>query len=181
MDKLYKNITDQVKEIQLKLGYAKETVRLFYQLSSLNNILGICEKNADSMLVYLQKYHENNMCEQDNRKFDDVSFITSGDRLEVIVPANVCEYIHNNVEDNPFLAELVELFKNKHNASIKEICSLFGKYDENYICMPHDESDDFDYVIYFSNTTIDEYYYCIKIEIGHTIYHRFTKEDYENL
>lgn len=29
-EKLLKNMTDQVKEAQLKLGYAKETVRLYY-------------------------------------------------------------------------------------------------------------------------------------------------------
>ncbi len=40
---------------------------------------------------------------------------------------------------------------------------------------------DFDYVLYYCNREIDEYYYCVKMEMGHTIYHRFTKEDYELL
>ena len=39
-EKLLKNMTDQVKEAQLKLGYAKETVRLYYPVDSLNTILG---------------------------------------------------------------------------------------------------------------------------------------------
>ena len=37
---LIKNMTDQVKEAQLKLGYAPETVRLYYPVASLNEILG---------------------------------------------------------------------------------------------------------------------------------------------
>ena len=39
----------------------------------------------------------------------------------------------------------------------------------------------FDYVLYFKDKTVDAYYYCIKEEMGHTIYHRFTKEDYQLL
>ena len=39
-ERLIKNMTDQVKEAQLKLGYAPETVRLYYPVASLNEILG---------------------------------------------------------------------------------------------------------------------------------------------
>ena len=40
---------------------------------------------------------------------------------------------------------------------------------------------DFDYAVYFDDAEYDAYYYCIKMEMGHTIYHRFTKEDYQML
>ncbi len=40
-DKLIANMTDQIKEAQLKLGYAEETVRLYYPLSSLRMLLGV--------------------------------------------------------------------------------------------------------------------------------------------
>ena len=43
---LIKNMTDQVKEAQLKLGYAPETVRLYYPAASLNEILGTSARNA---------------------------------------------------------------------------------------------------------------------------------------
>ena len=39
------------------------------------------------------------------------------------------------------------------------------------------ESCDFDVVFYFDDWKIDAYYYCVKEEMGHTIYHRFTRED----
>ena len=42
-------------------------------------------------------------------------------------------------------------------------------------------NNDFDYVLYFQDEEIDPYYYCIKMEMGHTVYHRFIKEDYEKL
>ena len=34
-ERLIKNMTDQVKEAQLKLGYAPETVRLYYPVQAL--------------------------------------------------------------------------------------------------------------------------------------------------
>ena len=40
---------------------------------------------------------------------------------------------------------------------------------------------DFDYAIHFHNAEHDEYYYCIHMEMGHTIYHRFTEADYLEL
>lgn len=45
-DKLIANMTDQIKEAQLKLGYVEETVRLYYPLSSLRMLLGV--EAADS-------------------------------------------------------------------------------------------------------------------------------------
>ena len=52
-EKLLKNMTDQVKEAQLKLGYAPETVRLYYPVASLNEILGTSARNAQEMLTLL--------------------------------------------------------------------------------------------------------------------------------
>ena len=38
-EKLIKNIMDQIKEAQIKLGFAKETTRLYYPVESLNACL----------------------------------------------------------------------------------------------------------------------------------------------
>ena len=57
-EKLLKNMTDQVKEAQLKLGYAKETVRLYYPVDSLNTILGSNAKDDQEMLTLLRKAFE---------------------------------------------------------------------------------------------------------------------------
>ena len=43
------------------------------------------------------------------------------------------------------------------------------------------EGSDFDEALYFEDPSIDEYYYCVKEEMGHLIYHRFLKEDYQKL
>mgnify|MGYP004676143339 CR=1 FL=1 len=54
-ERLIKNMTDQVKEAQLKLGYAPETVRLYYPVASLNEILGTAAQNAQEMLCLLNR------------------------------------------------------------------------------------------------------------------------------
>ena len=43
LEALIQNMTDQIKEAQLKLGYARETMRLYYPLSSLNAMLEMQE------------------------------------------------------------------------------------------------------------------------------------------
>lgn len=88
------------------------------------------------------------------------------------------EYVHRQVETPAFLAELIALFQENHHCSLEEICRVFGRYSEDYTCERMAEDSDFDYVIFFQDPSIDEYFYCIKAEMGHTIYHRFTRADY---
>ena len=51
--KLIKNIVDQIKEGQLKLGYVKETVRLYYPLLSMNALRGTDFSNARELVKNL--------------------------------------------------------------------------------------------------------------------------------
>lgn len=162
VDRLYKNIVDQVKEVQQKLGYVKETVRLYYQLSTVNALLGtsfVTFKDVDEAI-----------------DIDGITTKVYDNRLLVCVSPDLCEKIHRE-DNNPFLMDIIELFQTKHNCTIEEICSVFAKYSESYICDKIDNGE-FDYAVHFVDETIDEYYYCIKFEGHHSIYHRFMKEDY---
>ena len=60
----------------------------------------------------------------------------------------------------------------------KKSCACFAQFDKAYHCDQMDPGTDFDYAVYFDDETYDAYYYCIKMEMGHTIYHRFTEADY---
>lgn len=53
-------------------------------------------------------------------------------------------------------------------------------YSENVHCEKNTTSD-FDYLIYFEDGQPDAYRYCLKEEVGHMIYHRYTKADYEQI
>ena len=85
------------------------------------------------------------------------------------------------IPDPPFLKAIVELFAHYHSLTIEEICACFAQFDKAYHCDQMDPGTDFDYAVYFDDAEYDAYYYCVKMEMGHTIYHRFTKEDYQML
>lgn len=173
---LIKNLIDQIKEAQIKLGYVKETLRFYYPVSSLNNILGVNYSDETAMLEALNE----------NPGFKDtvlgmLQFNIHGGRIEISVMQEGAEYVHRNVETPPFLFDLITLFGVCHDCSIYDICRVFERYSHDYVCRKMQKNRDFDYVIFFKDKTIDEYYYCIRIEMGHTIYHRFMKEDFETL
>lgn len=173
-DKLVKNLIDQIKEAQIKLGYVKEVLRFYYPVSSLNNILGVDYQDGNVMRRVLSE----------TLGFRDtvlgrLRFEQHGERIEISVAEIGAEYVHYNVRSSPFLVDLITLFGKCHDCNINDICRVFEKYSKDYVCRRMKENEDFDYVIYFRDKDIDEYYYCIREEMGHTIYHRFVKEDFE--
>lgn len=177
IDKLIKNISDQIIEGQLKLGFARETVRLYYPLQSICKIIGAEYENIDFFTDRMNEYIIN----LDSFALGDIRFGVHQGRVEVSIPPEGVEYIHNNYKPSPFLVELIKLFESNHHLTIEELKELFEAFDKGYHCEKMDENADFDYVLYFDDKSVDEYYYCVKMEMGHTIYHRFTKDDYFEL
>lgn len=173
-ERFLKNIMDQIKEAQLKLGYVKETVRLYYPAASLNGLLGTDCASAKELAVLLQHTFSQETV------LGTLQFHTHADRIEIGIPPEGAEYVYRKVETPAFLKELIELFQTRHSCSLEEIQEVFGHHG-SYVCERMPEGSDFDYVMYFENEAVDEYYYCIKMEMGHTIYHRFVKADYQNL
>lgn len=173
-EKLIKNITDQIKEAQLKLGYAEETLRFYYPVSSLNAILGTDYTDEKRMVNDLSS---NEMFQ--NTVLGALEFATHAGRIEVSVPPQGAEYVNKKVETPKFLSDIINLFMNNHHCEISDVTEIFHRYSDQFCCEKMPDGMDFDYAAYFLEDGIDEYYYCIKMEMGHTIYHRFSKEDYE--
>ena len=101
------------------------------------------------------------------------------DRYCILIPPEGTEYVHQNFEDNPFLVALIDLVRG-HNCTLEDILSLFRTYSDQVVC-EESRSEEFDYVIYFGDSKIDDYRYCIKFDQGHTVYHRFSRKDFEQL
>lgn len=165
MEQLEKNIVEQIKEAQLKLGFIKETMRLYYPLESLNTMLDTSISQAEEM------------CQMLTESCPRFTFGTHQGRIEVSVPPDYVEYVHREVETPKFLSAMIKLFQNDHHLKLSQIEELFSR-SGRYVCEKMPEGTDFDYVLYFEDAAVDEYYYCIKMEMGHTIYHRFLKTDY---
>ena len=80
-EKLIENLIEQIKEAQLKLGFVKETIRLYFPFRSLAGLLGIACENSQE----LQKLLEN---EFEDTVLGKLTFSTcKGDRIEVRIPA----------------------------------------------------------------------------------------------
>ncbi|MCQ2509354.1 MAG: DUF3877 family protein [Lachnospiraceae bacterium] len=174
-DRLIKNILDQVKEAQLKLGFARETVRLYYPLASLNRLLQTEVQTGKELAELLAG--ENLFRSLPG----EAAFRSRGERIEISVPPETVCYVHEQVEEPAFLKAMIELFAQHHAATRENLKEVFGSFGKAYVLEEMPEGSDFDYVMYFPDKDPDEYYYCIKEEMGHTIYHRFMEEDYRQL
>ena len=171
-ERLEQNLIDQMKEAQLKLGFEEETMRLYYPVASLNLLLGTNCETAKEMVTELTALFA-------DRKsvLGAMSFRVSAGRIEVSVPPEGAKYVHEHMGDVAFLQEIVSLFSDPHGKSVEDVKHVFGKFGA-YVCEQMPEGSDFDQVLYFEDPSVDEYYYCVKEEMGHLIYHRFLKEDY---
>ncbi len=171
---LEKVICDTIKEEQIKLGYEKETIRLYYPMSSLAHILEeeITEpgKLTEMLTVFA------GMVEP---RLGRLEISHKEERYCILIPPEGAAYVHEHYRDNPFLVEFIEAVR-QHDCTLEQLLKVFHKYSEQVEC-EKSKSDEFDYVLYFTNGELDEYRYCIKFEHGHAIYHRFLKQDFQNL
>lgn len=174
IERFMENIIEQIKEAQLKLGFVKEVIRLYFPVSSLENLLQVHYGSGVELLAFLEK----------EKKFTDtvlgeIKFsLCKDDRIEVCISPEGAAYVHEQIADPVFLKHIIRLFQENHHLTVEEICACFAQFNEHYVCEKMKPEADFDYVLYFPDQKPDAWYYCVKMEIGHTIYHRFTREDY---
>lgn len=171
-DLLQQNIIDQIKEAQMKLGFAKETIRLYYPYEELAFLLDTTV-SQDALIDDLNQ----NFCSLVKDSFGNIQIVEQKKRLVISIPPEGVTYIHEHYEDSQFLKEWIAFFSANHHATVQELCKVFARFSEDYICKQMDD-EDFDYVLYFKDTSVDAYCYLIKMEMGHTIYHRFSRHAY---
>lgn len=170
--RLEKGIMDFIQEEQVKLGYRKEKIRLYYPLSSLKHFLGeeVSEKSTEEL--------EKEFYEAAGIRLGRVEISRNKDRFCFVVPEEGAEYVHEKRSGNSFIKKLVALLQT-HPCTIEDIHKLFLGTGEK-IHFEKIETEDFDHLIYFESGE-DSYYYCFKDEGCHIIYHRFMPEDYRDL
>lgn len=172
---LMDDVVNQVKESQIKLGFSYETVRLYYRVDGLNNRLGTNFQTAKEAAIALR---EDSLAQQ--VPFGPLHFAVRQGRVEVSVPPDGVRYVHESVEAPAFLVDIIEFFRHEHHATFEQVEALFVQHGE-YVVEQMPEGAEFDYQLHFMDPAIDPSYYCFKGEMGHTIYHRFCKEDYAAL
>ena len=172
--RLITNIIDVLKEEQIKLGYQREKVQLYYPLKSLNRFLGT-RLHRDEMLEALAGFKD-----EVRSSLGDVDITVDGKRFCFYIPPEGTEYVHLHTENPEFLTSLIRMVE-RHGTTMDEVTALFRQYSD-HVCitkMPADE--EFDYLVYFEDGKPDAYRYCLTDEGGHVIYHRYTEDDYRDL
>ncbi|MDD6810774.1 MAG: DUF3877 family protein [Lachnospiraceae bacterium] len=169
--KLDKSISGVVKEQQIKLGYRREKVRLYYPLSSLNRLLGkTC--SVEQMQECLQEYAAS-VADQ----YGTVTISHEKDRFCIIIPEQGSEYIHADMKEDEFLVEFIDTIR-RHGCTLNEVLAVFRKYS-GHVHVEKMKNSEFDYLVYFEDGEPEDFLYCLGLEGEHIIYHRFTPEDYE--
>lgn len=184
--RLEQNIIDVIKEEQIKLGYQKEVIRLYYPLQSLNRFLK-AEYGMNQMQELLEQHFASGSEDMKNlgEIVGDVSVCMCGCGVQVthkderfcfFLPESIVEDVHEHMQDHEFIREFIETIR-KHGCTIEGLLKVFKKQSEHvyFEKMNHGE---FDYLIYFEDGVPDDFRYCITDELCHMIYHRFTPEDY---
>lgn len=172
IEKLERNIMDTITEQQLKLGYRRENVRIYYPLLTLNRLLGV-EKNTSQMKDILSHF-----CDAVKDKYGQIRISENEDRFCFLIPPEGNEYIHNHRTDTGFLEELIHTVC-RHGCRLEEVLSPFHKYSD-HVHIEKTTHGEFDYLIYFEDGIPDSFRYCLSVEDAHIIYHRFTPEDYQD-
>ena len=119
-ENLMKNLSDVIVEEQLKLGYRRETVRLYYPPASLQRLLGVEGERA-----HLEEALHG-FCAEARGTLGEVTAVmdAQGGRYCLAVPPQGVQYIHENMGEAPFIAELIRLIE-RADCTLDDVLSLF--------------------------------------------------------
>ncbi len=170
--KLEQNICDIIKEEQIKLGYRREVIRLYYPILSLNRLL-----NTDLGIAEMGKVL-NEFCGTVKDRLGEIEISNVGERFCFCFPPEASEYIDTHTKHEGFLYDFVETVSRPH-VSIEDVIGQFRKYSD-HVHVERSTLDDFDYLVYFEDGEPDAFRYCLTDEGCHVIYHRFTVDDYND-
>jgi hypothetical protein len=161
-----------IKEEQVKLGYRREVIRLYYPLLSLNRFLKT-ELCIEEMKKVLQEF-----CDMEQSRLGSTEVSNKGERFCLCFSPEATEYVHTHTEQKGFLYDFIETIS-RHGVSVEDVIAQFKKYSD-CVHVEKVSNGEFDYLVYFEDGQPDSFRYCLTDEGCHVIYHRFTIEDYND-
>ena len=173
---LLQDITDQLKEAQIKLGFGPSTVRLYYTPAALVALTGIRENDPAQLATALTAEPESTQS-----PLGALQIAPHQDRVEITIPAGGVRYVHEYVEASPVLCGLIGLFAGHHHTTMAEVTALFEQQGMPYVRRDMPQGAEFDCMLCFPEGKPDAYCYVFKEEMGHLSYHRFRPEDAAHL
>lgn len=170
-EELKTNIIGLVKESQIKLGYSKTPINLYYPAEAINTLLDstLSIPDLEAALRDFSDY----ACDE----LGKITFSRKDDMFCITIPETGVEYVHENIENNGFLEAFIACISDGH-CSVDDIIAVFHRFSD-HVTVQKTTHDEFDYLIYFTDGTPDSYRYCLHNEFGHMVYHRFTPKEFE--
>ena len=169
---LEKNICDAIKEGQIKIGYDEGAVRLFYPIETIAELLEINNPTINGMQEILIDF--NRECSE---RLGTIEISNKEERFCFMIPKEGTKYINEKYKDNPFLRQFIQTIT-APNCTLEDMLAVFHNYSKD---ISFEENDELGYIVYFKDSEIDEYVYCLKFDEFGATYHRFTKLDYKKL
>lgn len=175
---LERNLEAMIHEGIVKIGYRRgEKQSIYYDYDLLVYLLNIEPEQGNTRMdimpilrefqVFIEKY------------WGKINIDMENNRYKFNLPANAIAYIHEKNKDNLFLSDLIGALGEK-GCTLDDILKVFHKYSNEVICEESNNSE-FNHVIYFEDTNIDEFKYCFTFGEMGRYYHRLTPFDYERL
>lgn len=124
LEALEKDICYVIKEEQIKLGFRKESISLYYPLSSLNSILET-KCDTEEMLQVLDEFKIKSRAE-----FGDIDVSVKGERFCIKLPDTASEYVNNTTEKTGFLYDLIATVS-RHGITIEDVKKVFEGYSSH--------------------------------------------------
>ena len=156
-ENLKRHIYDTVKEWQMKIGSLDESIGLYYP----------AEK----------------FCREVYPQLGETAFSCQGERYCIEIPEKGCAYIAEEIPEPEFLKNFLSAISDGEH-SLERVRRCFSdfadKYGESYREEDR-EAEGMGCVFCFENDDFEPYVYCVESDEFGLTYHRFTREDYEEL
>lgn len=185
---LEQHMIDTVKEWQIKIGYRKEAMNLYYPEESLKDMLGLsCDASEKALKAALKLF-----AEKTGKVFGQLKVSEKKGRYCIGIPETGCEYIHKNIPDSEFLQAFLKVITGE-NPTFEKVRGCFKEAAETYREMFAEQdhgTDGMGRVFYFTGegglktpkeSKIDHYVYCVELDDFGMTYHRFDWNDYQKL
>ena len=171
--RLEKNLTDNILEAQIKLGYDGRPMSLNYTNASLMHLTGT--EDTDSMLKEFAEYAVS--------RLGKLTFRSIKDGICITVPSEGTAYVHDKADKNGFISRFIDTVRS--HTTVEKVLDVFREFSDD-VAVQEMDNEEFQYLVYFRNGEPDDYRYCLSVEeeidgSSHITYHRFIEEDYNDL
>lgn len=177
LNRLKSNICDNIYEAQAKLGYEGRQMSLNYMNASICHLLGeyLSEDELNAALSEFASFVSDDLGE--------ITFSPIKNGVCITIPEKGTAYINKKYDGGELIDELVKAVRS--HAPIENFFDIFRACSDSVV-IKDINNEEFRYLIYFADGNPNDYRYCLSVdeEIDgsiHVSYHRFIKEDYEDL